>query len=131
MFESNTPIWLWFFCYKYTAGIIYLCAIVRFKFQGRTPYETVMNYRPYIFDCASFSWFQWSWFYDESIKSKQLCRFLGPTHGVEKSFCSYILTDTGGFITLSSVIQIDEHELTTDNMTKQCKSFMERVEDKL
>ena len=29
------------------------------------------------------------------------------------------------------MIPKDEHELTTDNTTKQCKNFMERVEDKI
>ena len=29
------------------------------------------------------------------------------------------------------MIPIDEHELTTDNMTKQCKNFMERVKSKI
>ena len=29
------------------------------------------------------------------------------------------------------MIPIDEHEPTTDNITKQCKNFMERVEAKI
>ena len=29
------------------------------------------------------------------------------------------------------MIPIDEHELTTDHMTKQCNYFMERVEAKI
>ena len=64
-------------------------------------------------------------------KLNQLCRWLGPSHGVGKAFFLYILTDTGRFITQSSVIPIDEHELTTDHMTKQCKNFMKRVEAKI
>ena len=32
---------------------------------------------------------------------------------------------------MSSVIPIDEHELTTDHMTKQCNNFIEHVEDKI
>ena len=90
-----------------------------------------MNDAPDIYELASFSWFQWSWFFGESLKSKQLCRCLGPAHGVGQEFCSYILTGTGIFISLSSVITIDEHELTTNNITKQCKNSMERVEAKI
>ena len=131
MLESNTPIGPWCFCYRYTADIICLCATGCFEFQGWTPYEKVMNYTPYISKYASFSWFQWSWFYGESLKIKQLCVWLGPARGVGKSFLYYILTYTGLFITLSSVIPIDEHELITDHMTKQCKNFMERVEAKI
>ena len=29
------------------------------------------------------------------------------------------------------MIPIDEHKLTTDNITKQCKNFMEHVQDKI
>ena len=90
-----------------------------------------MNYTPDISEYASFSRFQWLWFYDEIIKSKQLCRWLGPANGFGKEFFSYILNNAGGFITQSSVIPIDDHELTTDHITKQCKNFMERVEYKI
>ena len=89
-----------------------------------------MNYTPEISEYASFSWFQWSWFYDETLKIKQLYRWLGHSHVVGQSFCSYILTNAELFITRSSAILIDEHELTTDYMTKRCKNFIKRVEAK-
>ena len=72
MLESNTPICFWCFCYEYTADVISLCATGRFELQGQTPYVTVMNYTPDISEYASFSWFQWLWFYYESLKIKQL-----------------------------------------------------------
>ena len=99
--------------------------------QGKNPYETVTNYTPDITEYASFSCFQWSWFFDESLKSKQLCRCLGPAHGVGQEFCSEIFTDTRVFITRSSVIPIDEHKSTSDHITKQCNNFMEYVEAKI
>ena len=45
-------------------------------------------------------------------------------------FFSYILTNTGGFIDWSSLIPIDDHELFTNHITKQCNNFIERVEAK-
>ena len=47
------------------------------------------------------------------------------------SIFSHILTNTGLFISLSSVIPIYEHELTTNHMTNHCNNFMERVEAKI
>ena len=44
MIELNTAIQLWLFCYKYTAGIIFLYATGRFGLQDKTPYEPVMNF---------------------------------------------------------------------------------------
>ena len=46
MLELNNPIRFWYFCYKCTADIIFLCDTVRFKLQFRNPYQTVMNYTP-------------------------------------------------------------------------------------
>ena len=86
MIDSNNPILLWCFCYEYTADIIYLCATGCFESQGRTLHETVMNYTPAISEYASFSWFYWSWFYDDILKRNQLCRWLRPAHGFGKAF---------------------------------------------
>ena len=46
-------------------------------------------------------------------------------------FLFYVLTDTGGFITQSSVIPIDDRKLIYDHVTKKCKNFMERVKAKI
>ena len=54
MLELNNPIRLWYFCYEYTDGIIYLYAIGRFELQGWIPYDTVINYTPDIYEYASF-----------------------------------------------------------------------------
>ena len=86
MIELDTTIWLWRFCYKYTDDIIFICATTRFELQGHTPYEIVMNYTPTIYEYVSFSWFQWSWFYYESLKSKHIYRWVVPAHGFGKAF---------------------------------------------
>ena len=70
MLDSNNPIRLWWFFYKYFAGNIYLYATGRFELQGRNSFATVMNHKTDISEYASFLWFQWSWFYDKSLKSK-------------------------------------------------------------
>ena len=76
MLESNNPIRLWCFFYKCIADIIFLCETVLFKSLFRTPYETVMNYTPDIYEYAAFSWLQRSWLFDENLKRKQVCRWL-------------------------------------------------------
>ena len=86
MLQQNNSIILWCFFYEYTTDILSLCAISLIEFQGRTPDETVMNYTPDISEYALFSWFQWLWFYDQSLKIKQVCRWLVPAHGVGQAF---------------------------------------------
>ena len=131
MMKTNTPIRLWCFCYEYSADVLSLCASGRFELKGRTPYEAVMHYTPDISEYTSYTWFQWCWYFDESTKSKQLCRWLGPVHHTGQSFCSYILLDNGEFIARSSVIGIQAHDLTSDHMVSETKKFMEKVEKRI
>ena len=131
MQRSDTPIRLWCFCYEYSADILSLLATGRFELQGRTPYEAVMNYTPDISEYASFTWFQWCYYYDEATKCKNLCRWLGPAHHIGQSFCSYLILEGGTFIARSSVIGIPEHELLEESMKTLTKKFMENLETKI
>ena len=131
MQETQTPIRLWCFAYEYSANILSLCTTTRYDLHGRTPYEATMNYTPDISEYASFGWYQWCWYYDEKTKTKQLCRWLGPSHGIGQSFCSYILLDNGSFIARSSVIGISEAELHEENLKRLCDQFTKSVNEKI
>ena len=126
MQSTNTPIRLWCFCYEYTAEILSLCATGRFDLHGRTPYEHVLNYTPDISELATFSWFQWCYYFDKSTKTKCLCRWLGPAHGIGQAFCSYLLIESANFITRSSVIPVPEDELQSPLVQQNCKNFMSK-----
>ena len=131
MQRSKTPVRLWCFCYEYSADVLSLLATGRFELQGRTPYEAIMNYTPDISEYASFTWFQWCYYFDEDTKCKRLCRWLGPAHHVGQSFCSYIILDGGTFIARSSVIGIPEHELHEDELKSQMEEFTKSLESKI
>ena len=131
MQSTNTPVRLWCFCYEYCADILSLCATGRFDLQGRTPYETVMNYTPDISEYASYGWFQWCWYFDEKTKSKRLCRWLGPAHNIGQAFCSYILLESGEYIARSSVLGIQEEDLHSTEIISLCKKYMETLETKI
>ena len=124
MQSTNTPVRLWCFCYEYAADVLSLLANGRFDLQGRTPYEIVMHYTPDISEYVSYTWFQWCWYFDESTKSKRLCRWLGPAHNVGQSFCSYIILENGEYIARSSVIGISDHDLNSDHLKNETVTFM-------
>lgn len=124
---TQTPIRLWCFCYEYSADLLSLLASGRFELKGRTPYKVVMNYTPDISEYISYSWFQWCYYYDETTKTKQLCRWLGPAHSIGQSFCSYILKENGEFLARSSVIGIPVEDLNSLELKEQTKAFMESV----
>ena len=128
MQKTNTPVRLWCFCYEYSADVLSLLATGRFDLQGRTSYEVVMHYTPDISEYVSYTWFQWCHYYDEATKSKRLCRWLGPAHQVGQAFCSYILLDNAEYIARSTVVGIDQHELTTEAMKSETSKFMVSVE---
>ena len=131
MQETQTPIRLWCFGYEYAADILSLCASGRYDLKGRTPYETVMNSTPDISEYVTYRWFQYCWYFDESTKSKSLCRWLGPAHHVGQAFCSYLLLPNGHIITRSSVIPIADEDLVNDSMKDQCTNFMKQVNEKI
>ena len=131
MQRTSTPIRLWCFCYEYSADVLSLLATDRYDLHGRTAYEAVMHYTPDISEYLSYRWFQWCFYFDESTKSKRLCRWLGPAHKVGQSFCSYVILDNGEFIARSSVLAIDDNELTSADMIAQTSHFMKSLEDKI
>ena len=128
MQRTSTPVRLWCFCYEYSADVLSLMATGRYELQGRTPYEVVMNYTPDISEYVSFSWYQWCWYFDEGMKAKELCRWLGPAHHIGQSFCSYIILSNGQYIARSSVIGIPESDLSSDDMKLRMEKFTKELE---
>ena len=61
---------------------------------------------------------------------KQLCRWIGPSHGIGQSLCSYFLLYLGGFVSCSSVISIYDIELTLEHTKQQYEKLMTNVESK-
>ena len=131
MQSTNTPIRLWCFCYEYSADVLSVLATGRYELKGRTSYEVVMNYTPDISEYVSFAWFQWCWYFDETTKSKRLCRWLGPAHSIGQAFCSYILVDNGEYMARSSVISINDDDLLSDHMKGETKRFMQSIEERI
>ncbi|GFH50586.1 hypothetical protein CTEN210_07062 [Chaetoceros tenuissimus] len=99
--------------------------------EGRMPYEMIMHYTPDISEYVSFGWFQWCYYFDEDSKSKKICRWLGPAHEVEQSFCHWVLLSNGKFIARSSVISIPDYELEFDELKRCTKIFMDCIHEKI
>ena len=131
MQKTGTPIRLWCFCYEYSSNVLTLLANGRFELQGRTPYEAVLHYTPDISEYASFGWFDWCYYFDESTKSKNLCRWLGPAHQIGQSFCSYLILDNGQFIARSSVVAIPLEDMASHDLKVQMTKFMSNLESKI
>ena len=101
---------------------------VRFNPQRRTPYESVMNYTPYILEYVLFGWFQWCWYFDEDSCSKRLCHWIRPDHQVRKYFCSYLILDNGEYISRSLVIPIPKSNFNSFDMKERMQTFMKSLE---
>ena len=73
MEEEQAPIRLWCFAYEYAAELQCLMATGIFDLEGRTPYEHIMQYTPDISEYVVFRWYQWSYYWNEITKEKDLC----------------------------------------------------------
>ena len=87
MERESAPLTLWCFAYEHAADILSLLASGVYQLGGRTPYEHVMHYTPDISEYVTFRWYQWSYYWDELVKEKKLCRWLGVAHKIGQSMC--------------------------------------------
>ena len=74
MAETQAPIRLWCYAYKYAADINCLLTTGLYDLGGQTPYEHVMQYTPDISEYIVLRWYQWSYYWDSNAKEKRLCR---------------------------------------------------------
>jgi len=120
------------FCYEYAADLLSLCASARYDARGRTPYELVTHYTPDISEYVTFSWYQWCYYWDVDSKEKKLCRWLGPSHQIGQSFCSWILLlDNAHYIARSTVIPVPSTDLQINLVKESCRKFTDSVESKI
>ena len=131
MEKTNAPIRLWCFAYEYAADILSLTATGTYHLGQRTPYEHVMQYTPDISEYVNFQWFQWSYYWDQELKEKRLCRWLGVAHNIGQSFCYWILLKNGSYIARSSVIPIPSEELGSTVLKEKMDLFTKELEGRI
>ena len=128
MMETYTPIRLWCYAFEYAADILCLCASKYYDLQGRTPYELVAGYTPDISEYVTFSWYQWCYYWDESMKQKELCRWLGPGKKTGQAICYNIITFNGICKLCSSVIPVPPEDFEIAEVKRQQDRFTKSVE---
>ena len=127
MQRVQAPLRLWCFAYEYSSDVLSLCAPALYPLMTRTPYEHVMNYTPDISEYVSFEWYQWSWYWDEILKEKVLCRWLGVAHSIGQSLCYYVLKSNGEFIARSTVIPVPVEDIQSGELRSQMAEFTTKL----
>lgn len=127
MQRKQAPLRLWCFAFEYASDVLSLCAGALPQLQGRTSYEHVMHYTPDISEYVTFEWYQWAYYWDEILKEKVLCRWLGVAHNIGQSMCYYILKSNGEFIARSTVIPVPQSDCQSNDTQDQMKSFTEKL----
>ena len=115
MLKTNTPFQIWCFYYEYSANILSVLDTGHFDLQGRSPYEVVMNYIPYILSIYLIHVFNRVSISVNQPKVNDHV-FLGPSHQVRQAFFSYIILDNSQYISRLSIIGIPQDELLSDHM---------------
>ena len=113
--QSNlTPIVLWTDAYKYASYICLLTSSSKVEMNSRTLFECTHGYTPEISEYASFSWYQWVYYWEPTITQNQQ---LGCWCGVAESTGGghlYHILNSNGFIVVQSTVS----HLSDDDMHK-------------
>ena len=83
---------------------------------------------------VSFSWFQWSYYWDSTMKENAIHRWLGPAKNVGQPISYNVLmyfSKGVSIIVCSSVIPIPPEDYELDNMKNEMRNFLQHVEDKI
>ena len=88
----------------------------------------MIHYTSDISEYVSYTWIQWCYYFDEYTKSKQIFRWLGPSHQVGQECFSYIILENAQHIARSSVIGIPQEEFLSDHTKEETKKFMTSLE---
>ncbi|MGH3055829.1 MAG: hypothetical protein ACRDL7_12725, partial [Gaiellaceae bacterium] len=134
MSRTRTPKRLWDFCTVYVCETRCLSAHPIYSLHGRTPYECVAGNTPDISEYVEFNWYQPIWYFDSSDfpdDRRLLGRWLGVSHRIGQAMCYWILPPSGIPIARTTVQDISEQELLTDDVTNQIKAYDKQVEEKI
>ena len=68
-----------------------------------------------------------AFYWDEILKEKVICRWLGVAHNIGQSMCYYVLKSNGEYLARSSVIPIPEADYNSHEIKLQMDTYMKKL----
>jgi hypothetical protein len=134
MHRTNSPLCLWDFCTKYTIELRNRIARPLPQLHGRTPYEVITGNTPDISEFLEFTWYQPVWYYESTTfpaQTKHLARLLGVAHKVGQAMCYWLLPVSAIPIARTTIQEVSQHELQSEDFQRQLTHFDNAVHEKL
>jgi hypothetical protein len=133
MTKSNAPRVLWGHCLELQAEIRSHTALDILQLQGDTPQTKLTGDTANISHLCQFEWYQYVWYIHpvDTMDSKHLGRYLGPSHRVGDVMCSKILTAKATVLVRSSVYPITANDLAAAGVKAKLEQFEVSLKEKL
>ena len=129
MRKTNTPLWLWDYCWEYECSIRSLTATDHIQLDGSTPFAKVHGYTPNIAEYVQFKWFEWVWYHDPNDPNKQMLgRWCGPAHNIGQGMAYHILSSKGKMVTRSTEAPLTQDKIKLPQNMERMESFAKEVE---
>ena len=119
MMNTNSPEVLWDLCMVYHAQIRSHSALNIHELQGDTPQAVLTGDAPDISHLAEFGWYDYVWYITpdkESIQTRHLGRYCGPSHDVGEALCARVLTAKGKLISRTSVFPLKREDQENESV---------------
>ena len=130
MQETNTPLRLWDYAFKYVSELASLTSSDRISMLHRTPFEDIMGYSPNISEYASFEWFEWIWYWDPiDFQKQKLGRWCGVANTSGSGHTYYVLNSEGRILSRSTVAHLSEDESDSNAMKTQMDDFSHSIKE--
>jgi hypothetical protein len=135
MCALKVPKRLWDDCIEFEADIMSHTAHDSYELHGQVPQAIVSGQPVDISRLAEFAFYDWVYWYDESIQypgeKKTLGRYLGPSRDIGSAMCAKILKKNAQMRTCSTYIAVSHDEMQKPNVAQDMKEFNESINSRL
>ena len=129
MRNTNTPIRLWDYCWRYVASIQSLTASNDIQLDGRTPYEKVHGYTPNISEFIQNKWYDWIIFHEPDDPMKwNVGRWLGPGHSSGQGMAYNVLKSNGRVVVRSTIYPIEDLQMDDEAIKRKKDDYTTEME---
>ena len=134
MMKTNSPEVLWDLCMVYLSQVRSHSAMNIHELQGDVPQSVLTGDTPDISHLAEFGWYDYVWYItpsNETIQTRHLGRYCGPSHDVGEALCAHILTAKGKLISRTSVFPLRREDLENESVQARKLQYEQSLKEAL
>jgi hypothetical protein len=134
MTSKSVPLRLWDLCCRWSCEVRNKSAGNLYQLEGRTPYEAVMQNTPDISSLLPYDFYDYVWYYDQTVdfpeSKRKPGRWLGEAQSFGQALCHWVMSDTAAPIVRSSVQPIPHEDLNSAELQIQLKALDDKIKER-